>query len=125
MKCILIVDDSNTARASLQYTLKNAGYEVRAAENGVKALEALRAIHSENHECIMVITDINMPEMDGISLIKNIRSGDFFSFVPIIVITTESEDSKKNEGKEAGATGWIVKPFNAEKLLQVVKKLVG
>lgn len=125
MKYILVVDDSNTSRASIQYTLKNAGYNVKIAENGVKALEALKAIKSEGSECIMLITDVNMPEMDGITLIGKVRSGEFFQYVPIIVITTESEQAKKEEGKSAGATGWIVKPFNADKLIQVVKKLIG
>lgn len=125
MKYILVVDDSNTSRASIEYTLKNAGYQSKTAEDGVQALKKLQEIANAGDECMLVITDINMPEMDGITLIKKIRGGSLFQFVPIIVITTESEQSKKDEGKSAGATGWIVKPFNAEKLTQVVKKLLG
>lgn len=125
MKYILVVDDSNTSRASIEYTLKNAGYAAKTAEHGVQALEKLKEMAAAGDQCQLVITDINMPEMDGIALIKKIRSGSAFQFVPIIVITTESEQGKKDEGKEAGATGWIVKPFNPEKLTQVVKKLLG
>ena len=125
MKHILVVDDSNTSRASIEYTLKNAGYAAKTAEHGVQALEKLKEMAAAGDQCQLVITDINMPEMDGIALIKKIRSGSAFQFVPIIVITTESEQGKKDEGKEAGATGWIVKPFNPEKLTQVVKKLLG
>lgn len=125
MNTILVVDDSNTSRASIEYTLKNAGYNVKTAEDGEQALKKLQEIKAENSACNLVVTDINMPKMDGITLIKSVRKGSLFPYVPIIVITTESEQSKKEEGKSAGATGWIVKPFNPDKLLEVVKKLLG
>ena len=125
MKYILVVDDSNTSRASIEYTLKGAGYQTKTAENGVLGLKKLQEIQEAGDECTMVISDINMPEMNGFEMIRNLRKGKFFPYVPIIVITTESEQSKKDEGKSAGATGWIVKPFSPEKLIQVVKKLIG
>lgn len=125
MKSILVVDDSNTSRASIEYTLKNAGYMIKTAEEGEQALKRLNEMAAAKEACDLIITDINMPKMDGITLIQNVRKGSIYPYVPIIVITTESEQSKKDEGKKAGATGWIVKPFNPDKLIEVVKKLIG
>jgi len=73
----------------------------------------------------MIITDLNMPNLDGIGLIKGVRSNPSYKFIPIVMLTTESQDSKKMEGKQAGATGWIVKPFKPEQLLAVIKKVIG
>lgn len=119
-KKVLAVDDSKTMRDMVSFTLKGAGYEVVEAADGLLALEALG-----DQRVDLVITDINMPNMDGISLVKALRSNPVHSSTPILVLTTESDDSKKNEGRSAGATGWIVKPFEPEKLLKVVQKVCG
>jgi two-component system chemotaxis response regulator CheY len=120
-KKVLIVDDSSAIRQSISFVLQQSGYEVVEANDGVDGLEKLTASGSVD----LIITDVNMPNMDGISMIKKVREKDEWKFLPIIVLTTESQGSKMNEGKEAGATGWIVKPFSAEKLLSVVKKVAG
>ncbi|MFZ2448103.1 MAG: response regulator [Syntrophobacteraceae bacterium] len=119
-KTIMAVDDSASVRQMVSFTLRNAGYEVVEAVDGVDALSKLKAasIH-------MLVTDLNMPNMDGIELIRNVRGGASCKFVPIIMLTTESQADKKMEGKAAGATGWIVKPFKPEQLLAVVKKVLG
>ncbi|OUR76549.1 response regulator [Alphaproteobacteria bacterium 46_93_T64] len=119
-KKILAVDDSKTMRDMVSFTLKGAGYDVLEAADGLLALDAL-----VSQSVDLVITDINMPNMDGISLVKALRENPSFSSTPILVLTTESDDSKKNEGRDAGATGWIVKPFEPEKLLKVVQKVCG
>lgn len=120
-KKVLVVDDSAAIRQSITYVLQQGGYEVVEAKDGVDGLTALQSMDVLD----LVITDVNMPNMDGISLIRSIREQPKHKFVPIIVLTTESQGSKMNEGKEAGATGWIVKPFSADKLLGVVKKVAG
>jgi two-component system chemotaxis response regulator CheY len=117
-KRILAVDDSKTMREMVSFTLKNAGYEVMEAEDGKAALHALI-----NLKVDAVITDLNMPNMNGFELIRELRANPTYKFTPILMLTTEAEGSKKEEGKAAGATGWIVKPFNPEKLVEVVKKV--
>jgi two-component system, chemotaxis family, chemotaxis protein CheY len=117
-KRVLTVDDSKTMRDMVGFTLKNAGFEVVEAEDGVRALTLLG-----NTTVDLVITDINMPNMDGVTLVKELRSRPNFKSTPILVLTTEGGDAKKAEGRAAGATGWIVKPFAPEKLLQVVNKV--
>lgn len=119
-KRILIVDDSVAVRQSVAYVLDQAGYEVVQAVDGVDALTKL-----DGSPIHLVLTDVNMPNMDGITLTGKIRTLDEYKFVPVVVLTTESQAEKMNAGKEAGATGWIVKPFNSDKLLQVVKRLAG
>ncbi len=119
-KVVMTVDDSSSVRQMVGFTLRNAGYEVIEAVDGRDAMSKLAGAHVH-----MVITDLNMPNMDGISLIRSIRASQACKFVPIIMLTTESQASKKQEGKEAGATGWIVKPFKPEQLLAVVKKVLG
>lgn len=119
-KCIMTVDDSASIRQMVKFTLKAGGYDVIEAADGKDALAKLHG--STVH---MVITDLNMPNLDGVGLIKGIRSEPTYRFIPIVMLTTESQDSKKQEGKAAGATGWIVKPFKAEQLLAVVKKVLG
>lgn len=118
-KIIMTVDDSATIRQMLSFTLQDAGYEVVEAVDGADALEKLaeRQVH-------MVITDLNMPRMDGIELIREIRKMPQHKFIPIIMLTTESQESKKQEGKVAGASGWIVKPFKPQQLLSVVKMVL-
>ncbi len=120
-KKILVVDDSAAIRQSITYVLQQGGYEVVEAKDGLDGFETLMRTGTVD----LVITDVNMPNLDGISLIRKIRAESAYKFVPIIVLTTESQGSKMTEGKEAGATGWIVKPFSAEKLIGVVKKVVG
>lgn len=121
---ILIVDDSATLRASVQYALSSAGYNVIEAEDGKDGLRTLQDLQSAGVEISMILTDINMPEMDGITFIRETRKT-ANKFTPIIVLTTEGQDSKKMEGKKAGATGWLVKPFGAAQLVKIVKKILG
>ena len=118
-KTIMTVDDSASVRQMVSFTLKEADYEVVEAVDGTDALSKL-----QTYPVHMLITDINMPNMDGISLIKQVRAKKEFRFVPIIMLTNNSSQETKEKGKEAGATGWIVKPFNPEQLLAVVKKLI-
>jgi two-component system chemotaxis response regulator CheY len=118
-KTFLIVDDSASMRQLVSFAIKDAGHDVIAAEHGKDALGKLG-----NAPIDMVITDLNMPEMDGIELIKQLRSMAKYKFTPILMLTTESQETQKQEGKAAGASGWIVKPFKPEQLLEVVKKFV-
>ena len=118
-KIIMTVDDSSSVRQMVGFTLKNAGYEVVEAVDGADALTKLTGpVH-------LVITDLNMPNMDGIELIRAIRTKTDYRGIPILMLTTESQDAKKQAGKAAGATGWIVKPFRPEQLLAVTKKVLG
>lgn len=117
-KRILTVDDSRTIREMVAFTLRKAGYEVSEAEDGLKAIMALKAAPVD-----VIITDLNMPIMDGVKLIQTLRADPKFRSVPILMLTTESDSSKKAEGKAAGATGWLVKPFDPEKLIDTVKRV--
>ena len=118
-KKILIVDDSAAIRQSISFILRQEGYDTVEAQDGLEALTMLGSIGALD----LIITDVNMPNLDGIGFIKKAREIQAFKFTPILVLTTESQGSKMNEGKEAGATGWIVKPFNADKLLGIVRKV--
>jgi two-component system chemotaxis response regulator CheY len=118
-KNLLVVDDSASMRQLVSFTVKEAGFDVVAAENGKDALGKMTGLKID-----MVITDLNMPEMDGIELIKKLRAMPACKFTPIVMLTTESQEAKKQEGKQAGASGWIAKPFSPEQLLDVVKKFV-
>ncbi len=118
-KTILTVDDSRTMRDMVAQTLKSAGFDVVATEDGPSALRAI-----EEHPTFdLIITDLNMPEMDGFGLIEKIRHSAKHQYVPILMLTTESDVEKKERGKALGATGWIVKPFNPERLVQIVHKV--
>ena len=117
-KRVMAVDDSATVRQVLQMTLEGAGYEVIEAVDGKDALAKLGKTPVD-----MMVTDLNMPNMDGIELIKNVRLSPGNRFMPIIMLTTESQPEKKQEGKAAGASGWIVKPFKPEQLLAVVRMI--
>ena len=117
---ILIVDDSAAIRQSISFILKQEGYETVEATDGMEALGMLGSVGDLD----LIITDVKMPNLDGIGLIRKAREIAKYKFTPILVLTTESQGSKMNEGKEAGATGWIVKPFNSDKLLGIVKKVV-
>lgn len=121
MSKVFIVDDSATTRASVEYTLTEAGYSVDTSSNGP---EVLSKLETSAKEASLFILDVNMPEMDGITLIREIRKLPDLKFTPILMLTTESQDSKKMEGKKAGASGWIVKPFNPEQLSSVVSRFV-
>ncbi len=119
-KTVLVVDDSATMRQMVTYTLSSAGYQVVEAGNGKEAVGKLTGGTKPD----LVVTDLNMPEMDGIALIKEIRKMAALKFTPILMLTTESADDKKKEGQAAGATGWIVKPFNPEQMLKVIQKVL-
>lgn len=119
-KTALIVDDSPTMRQMVAFTLTNAGFTVVEAEHGKDAVNKVAA----GPKMDLVVTDLNMPEMDGIALIKELRKLNAFRFTPILMLTTESAAEKKQAGKEAGATGWIVKPFNPEILLKTIAKVL-
>ncbi len=116
---MLLVDDSASMREMVSFTLKGAGYEVFKATDGVEALDFAKA-----NDVDLVITDINMPNMDGFTLIKELRKLPSYKFTPILTLTTEDSSEKKQLGKVAGATGWIVKPFDPDNLLQTVKRVL-
>jgi len=118
-KTVLIVDDSESIREVVNATLENAGYNVLVGVDGVDAQK-----HLDGQDISLVITDLNMPNKDGIELIRDIRKEDDYKFIPILLLTTESQSEKKMEAKAAGATGWIVKPFVQEKLLATVRKVI-
>ncbi len=120
MATILAVDDSNSMRQMVSFTLKQAGHTVTEAVDGVEALELARS-----NVFSLVISDVNMPRMDGITLIKELRTLAAYKFIPLLMLTTEAGTDKKMEGKAAGATGWIVKPFNPDQLLATVKRVLG
>lgn len=117
---VLIVDDSVTMRDMVAFTLTGAGFQVVQAGDGNEAVGKL----ANGSKPDLVVTDLNMPGMDGISLIREIRKMPTLKFTPILMLTTESSDDKKAEGRAAGATGWIVKPFNPEQFLKVLKKVL-
>jgi two-component system, chemotaxis family, chemotaxis protein CheY len=118
-KTILTVDDSASVRQMVKFTLVEAGYAVIEAVDGKDALVKLA------NPVNLVITDLNMPNLDGIGLIRAVRANPACKGLPIIMLTTESQESRKQEGKAAGATGWIVKPFTTQQLLAVVKRVLG
>ncbi|MBY0439976.1 MAG: response regulator [Burkholderiales bacterium] len=119
-KTILAVDDSASIRQMVAFTLKSAGYDVVEAVDGQDGLDKAKA-----KAVNLVLTDQNMPRMDGISLVKQLRALPQHKSTPILMLTTESSDQMKAQGKAAGATGWLVKPFDPTKLLEVVKKVIG
>jgi two-component system chemotaxis response regulator CheY len=118
-KAVLIVDDSTSMRQMVSSAMKQAGFDVIESANGQEALDEVQGKNVN-----LVITDLNMPVMDGMTLIRALRAKAEFKFTPILMLTTESQQERKMQGKAAGATGWIVKPFNPEQLLQVVQKVV-
>jgi two-component system chemotaxis response regulator CheY len=119
-KRILSVDDSPSIRQMVTFTLKQEGYEVIEASDGEDALAKI-----QGNPIDLVITDLHMPNMDGIGLIKALRGISSYRFTPIVMLTTESHTDKKDQGRQAGATGWIVKPFKPAQLVAVVKRLLG
>ncbi|MCK5237703.1 MAG: response regulator [Deltaproteobacteria bacterium] len=117
---ILAVDDSSVVLTAISLVLEAHGYEVETAKDGVDALSKLK----KKDRYSIIITDVNMPNMDGVTLTGEIRKLPDYGFTPIIILTTESQAQKKEEGKKAGATGWLVKPIKPDQLLSVVKKVV-
>jgi two-component system, chemotaxis family, chemotaxis protein CheY len=110
-------------RASVTFCLRNAGYLVTEAENGLDALTKLQLMKDADQLPALIITDVNMPEMDGLAFITQVKQSPF-RFVPVLVLTTEGENAMKERGRTAGASGWLLKPFQPEKLLWAIKKLV-
>src|SRR5579884_481695 len=119
MHTILTADDSASMRQMIAFTLQNAGYRVIEAVDGNHALTRLSGAPVQ-----MLITDLNMPGIDGIELIRRVRALPAYKYIPIVMVTAESEESKKQQGRAAGATAWIVKPFRAEQLVAVVKRFL-
>ncbi len=119
-KTILIADDARSMRGLVAMTLQTAGYDVVEACDGMDAVNKIRG-----QKVHLVISDLNMPNMNGIELIKTLKADAQYRFLPIVMLTTESEESKKKEGQSAGAKAWIVKPFKPEVILKVVQKIIG
>jgi two-component system chemotaxis response regulator CheY len=119
-KKILVVDDSSSMRQMVSFTLAASGYDIIQAVEGQDALNKAKLDQAD-----LVLTDQNMPIMDGLTLIKNLRSLNNYQRTPILMLTTESSDEMKSKGKAAGATGWLVKPFDPKRLCDVVEKLIG
>lgn len=120
MSRILAVDDSPSMRQMVAFTLRSAGFEVAEAEDGAIALELAR-----KEKFSLAIVDINMPNMDGMALVRALRAEADYKFTPLLMLTTEASPERKQEGKAAGATGWIVKPFNPEQLVATIKRVLG
>lgn len=118
-KTVLVVDDSASMRGLISHTLTQAGFTVIEGSNGQEGLERLAGKRVE-----IIITDLNMPVMDGIQFITQLRAKREYKFTPVLMLTTESQDTKKQAAKVAGATGWITKPFNPEQMLQTIAKVL-
>lgn len=119
MKLVLAVDDSRSLRQMVCFSLKTAGFQVTEAVDGVDALEL-----AKNQQFDLVLTDQNMPRMDGLTLIQELRQLPSYQKVPILMLTTEASDEMKSKGRAAGATGWLVKPFDPDRLIAVVHKVI-
>jgi len=119
MANVLVVDDSNSIRDMVSFTLKSAGFQTVEAKDGLEGLSKAQSVKFD-----LVISDVNMPNMDGIELCGELRKLPNFKFTPILMLTTESSTDMKMRGKAAGATGWLVKPFNPDKLLATIKRVV-
>jgi len=119
-KTILAVDDSSSLRQMVAFSLKAAGYNVVEAVDGQDGLEK-----AKQQSVDLVLTDQNMPKMDGLQLIKTLRTLPDYAKTPILMLTTESSDEMKSKGRAAGANGWLVKPFDPQRLIEVVKKVIG
>jgi two-component system chemotaxis response regulator CheY len=120
MPSILAVDDSASMRQMVTFTLKGAGFEVAEAKDGQEALAL-----AQEKKYDLVLSDVNMPNMNGIELVKALRQLADYKFVPVLMLTTESTGDMKMQGKQAGATGWIVKPFNPDQLLSTIRRVLG
>lgn len=120
-KRILVVDDSESIRELIAIGLEMQGYDVIRGVNGEDGFKRLQ----ENSDCSLVITDMNMPIMDGLSFLKKIRAESSNKFLPVLIITSEVQEAKRREAREAGATGWITKPFANQQLITVIKRLLN
>ena len=120
MKKILAVDDSRSLRNMVAFSLRSTGYQVTEAEDGVEGLAL-----AKKEQFDLVLTDQNMPNMDGLTLIGQLRTLPSYAKTPILMLTTESSDEMKSKGRAAGANGWLIKPFDPQRLLDVVKKVIG
>ena len=120
MSTVLTVDDSASMREMVTFTLRSAGFDVEEAEDGVQALEKAKGASFN-----LVLADVNMPNMDGITLIKNLRGLPDYKYTPMLMLTTESTADRKAEGKAAGATGWLVKPFDPDQLVATIKRVLS
>ena len=120
MATIMTVDDTASMRQMISFTLNSVGYEVIQAGDGAEALKL-----AKDRKVDLVICDVNMPNMDGISLVKSLRTLDTYKFTPILMLTTESQADKRDQGKTAGATGWIVKPFDPQKLVDAINRVAA
>ena len=123
-RVILVVDDSPTMRGMVSHALNEAGFETKEAENGKDALIKLTMMEVGGTKPDVIVTDVNMPEMDGIELVREIRKLAAFKHVPVLVLTTDNTDEKREVGRAAGATGWLVKPFDSELILKVIRKVL-
>lgn len=119
-RCVLVVDDAQTMRGLISMTLKNAGYDVIEAGDGVEALEKMAKTRVH-----MVMADMNMPNMNGIEMLKRIKANPGTRFIPVVILSTMSDPESKRQGQEAGAKAWIVKPFKPATVVSVVKKVIG
>lgn len=119
-KTVMIVDDSRTLRHMVNIILKDAGYETVDAVDGLDALEKL-----SEHKVNLLICDINMPNMDGLTLLRELKKREEYSYIPVLMLTTESQAGKRDEAREAGATAWVIKPFTAEQMIKAVEKLAA
>lgn len=119
---VLTVDDSKTMRSVLRKSLEDAGYDVLQGEDGIEGLEVLKSAEPPPK---VIISDINMPRMDGFQFIEAVRAIESFRYLPIICLTTETDQDKKNKARSLGATGWISKPFNAEKLVWAIRRVTA
>ena len=119
-KKILIVDDSESIRSLLKYNLEASGYDTIVAKDGLEALQIIKNFEGLN----LLLTDLHMPNMNGLELIENVRKNDEFKYLPILFLTTETNINMKQRARDAGATGWIIKPFQAEKLIKTIRKVL-
>lgn len=120
MATILAVDDSASLRQMVGYALRRAGHEVIEAADGAEGLDQAQACQAD-----LILSDVNMPVMDGLELVRNLRALPAYRFTPVLMLTTESSQEKKQQGRAVGATGWLVKPFDPEKLLATIRRVLG
>jgi two-component system, chemotaxis family, chemotaxis protein CheY len=124
-KNILIVDDSPTLRASVNFVLTGGGYNVFQADNGETGLQMLDEIKKKGERVNMIVSDVNMPKMNGLEFLRAIKDkNSSYKYIPVIILTTEREDTLKQQGREYGAAGWMTKPFKPDLLLSVIKKFI-
>lgn len=124
MGTVMVVDDSKTVRMSMEYLLKNNGHEVFSAQDGAEGLKILGDKAAGGKKPHLIITDVNMPNMGGLEFIQKVKQNISTKFIPVLILTTESQESMKMEGKKFGAAGWIVKPYQPDQLIAVVKRFI-